>query len=122
MLGHPTPNEDAEGERFAFEKGAKKLGGEDGWADVWKKDHFAWEYKGKHKDLVAALQQLLQYHGDLDTPPLLVVSDMDRFEVRTFFTGLPSRTHRFTLKELADNPEEPLRILRAVFFTPEDLK
>lgn len=48
MLGVPTPNEsDTRGDWFAFEKGAEKTSGGDGFADVWKKDHFAWEYKGK---------------------------------------------------------------------------
>src|SRR5713226_2744384 len=50
MLGVPTPNEaDPTGERYAFEKGAEKTGGGDGYADVWKRGCFAWEYKGKRK-------------------------------------------------------------------------
>jgi hypothetical protein len=50
LLGIPQPVvADPLGEWFTFEKGAKKTGGGDGWADVWKKDCFAWEYKGKHK-------------------------------------------------------------------------
>jgi hypothetical protein len=55
LLGHPKPADaDPKGESFTFEKGAQKHGGGDGWADVWKKGAFAWEYKGKHKDLEAA--------------------------------------------------------------------
>ena len=38
-------------------------------ADVWMRGHFAWEYKGKHKNLDAAYQQLLQYKEDLENPP-----------------------------------------------------
>jgi len=35
LLGHPKPAaDDPTGERFCFERGAKKLGGEDGWADI----------------------------------------------------------------------------------------
>ena len=34
-----------------------------GTADVWKKDHFGWEYKGKRKDLAEAYRQLDQYRG-----------------------------------------------------------
>ena len=34
-------------------------GGGEGWADVWMKDHFAWEYKRKKRSLVEAYQQLL---------------------------------------------------------------
>ena len=52
MLGQPTPAEaDPAGTSYTFEKGAAKHGGGDGWADVWKKGHFAWEYKGPHADL-----------------------------------------------------------------------
>ena len=40
-----------------------------GYADVWKRGCFAWEYKGKGKDLNAAYQQLLQYREDLENPP-----------------------------------------------------
>ena len=62
MLEVPTPNEaDPYGDDYAFEKGAGKVSGGDGFADVWKRGHFAWEYKGKRKDLKAAYQQLLQY-------------------------------------------------------------
>ncbi len=73
MLGVPTPNTDPHGTDHAFEKGAEKTGGGDGWADVWMRGHFAWEYKKKHRDLVAAYAQLLKYREALDNPPLLVV-------------------------------------------------
>jgi hypothetical protein len=78
LVGHPKPQEaDPKGEWFTFERGASKHGGGDGWADVWKKDFFGWEYKGRHKDLDAAYDQLLEYRADLNNPPLLVVCDMD---------------------------------------------
>ena len=55
LVGHPTPAEDdPTGPRFAFEAGADKQSGGKGWADVWKKGFFAWEYKGKHADLKKA--------------------------------------------------------------------
>jgi hypothetical protein len=55
LVGHGTPASiDPIGESFTFERGAAKLGGGDGWADVWKRGCFGWEYKGKHKDLDAA--------------------------------------------------------------------
>jgi len=123
LMGVPTPNEaDPDGEWYAFEKGAKKLGGEDGFADVWKRGFFAWEYKGKKKDLAAAYEQLNRYREDLDNPPLLVVSDMDRFEVHTNFTNTRSHTYSFCLADLAAAPAEPIRILRAVMSRPEDLR
>ena len=61
MVGAKTPNEaDPTGDFYAFEKGAEKIGGGDGFADVWRRGYFGWEYKGKHKDLAAAYTQLLQ--------------------------------------------------------------
>ncbi len=123
MLGVPTPNEaDPTGEWYAFEKGAAKAGGGEGFADVWKRGHFAWEYKGKRKDLVAAYQQLLQYREALENPPYLVVCDLDRFEVHTNFTGTKAAVHAFTLDDLRTSPAEPLRILRAVFQNPDALR
>ena len=84
MLGHPTPaTADPEGASFTFEKGASKLGGGDGWADVWKKGFFAWEYKGKHKNLDKAYEQLQLYRDALLNPPLLIVSDMETIVIRT---------------------------------------
>jgi hypothetical protein len=45
MLGEPTPTDaDPTGSWYAFEKGAEKFDGGDGFADVWKKGFFAWEY------------------------------------------------------------------------------
>ena len=62
LLGEPTPAEaDPTGEAYCFERGARKDTGGDGWADVWKRHHFAWEYKGKRADLDAAFGQLRLY-------------------------------------------------------------
>jgi hypothetical protein len=122
VLGAPTPNEDPTGDTYAFEKGAEKTGGGDGFADVWKRGHFGWEYKGKKRDLGAAYSQLLLYREALENPPLLVVCDLDRFEVHTNFTGTAKKVYPFSLADLATDPAEPLRILRAVMFSPDDLR
>ena len=123
MLGYPTPNQaDPTGDTYAFEKGAEKTDGGDGFADVWKKGFFAWEYKGKRKDLKAAYSQLLEYREALENPPLLIVCDLDRFEVHTNFTGTVKQVHAFDLNDLATNPTEPLRALRAVMGDPERLR
>ena len=71
-------------------------------ADVWKRHCFAWEYKGKHADLNAAFSQLRQYALALENPPLLIVSDMARFRIRTNWTNSVSATHAFALDDLAD--------------------
>ena len=64
--------------------------------------HFGWEYKGKHKDLAAAYGQLLLYREALENPPLLVVCDLDRFEIHTNFTGTAKRVYAFDLDHLAE--------------------
>ncbi len=123
MLGEQTPNEaDPDGDWYAFEKGATKAGGREGFADVWKRGHFAWEYKGKRKDLAAAYDQLLQYREALENPPLLVVCDLERFEVHTNYTGTKKTVHSFTLDAMRTAAAEPLRVLRAVLTDPRALR
>ena len=71
MLGQPTPAEhDATGAEYTFEKGvavtaaaSRGSGGERGFADVWWRGKFGWEYKrrDKHRDLADAYRQLCQY-------------------------------------------------------------
>ena len=103
LLGEPTPAEaDPTGERYCFERGARKDTGGNGWADVWKRGCFAWEYKGKLADLDAAFNQLRQYALALENPPLLIVSDMARFRIRTNWTNSVSEPHEFALDDLAD--------------------
>src|SRR5690349_2108029 len=68
MIGHEKPVvADPAGEWFTFERGAQKIGGGQGWADVWKRNCFGWEYKtkGKHATLKKAYEQLCQYREDL---------------------------------------------------------
>lgn len=99
---------DPKGEWFTFEKGASKTGGGEGWADVWRKECFAWEYKGKKKDLDRAFAQLQQYAIALDNPPLLIVSDMDRFRVHTNWTNTVQEVHEFALDDLLDGATRDL--------------
>jgi hypothetical protein len=139
LLNHPTPAEaDPTGsESFCFQKRVVKDAElfalkEDGWqadaadeaergfADVWKKGCFGWEYKGKKKNLDAAYKQLLQYREALLNPRLLVVCDFDRFIIRTNFNGTVQKTHEFTNAQI-DRPDN-LRTLRACFDNPDFLK
>lgn len=59
LLGQPTPAEhDATGAEYTFEKGVQPLAkGDYGFADVWWRDKFAWEYKrkGKYRDLILTI-------------------------------------------------------------------
>ncbi|MGC1159384.1 MAG: type IIL restriction-modification enzyme MmeI, partial [Acidobacteriaceae bacterium] len=129
MLGEPHPAAaDAIGERFAFEKSVSRTSGGKGFADVWLRDHFAWEYKGKHKDLAAAYKQINDYREDLLNPPLLVVCDMNCFEVHTNFGKTKKRIYKFDLRDLELNqvtstcPLPPLEVLRALFHDTDRLR
>ncbi len=77
-------------------------GGGEGWADVWKRHCFAWKYKGRRLNFDAVFDQLRQYAPALENPPLLIVSDMAWFRIRTNWTNAVSETHKFTLEYLAD--------------------
>ncbi len=134
ILGQKTPVEaDPTGnDFFCFQKRVIKdlellgLDGGDGdeagrgFADVWKAEHFAWEYKGKKKNLDEAYRQLQRYRESLLNPPLLVVCDFDRYIIRTNFNGTVPDTHAFTNQQLAE--PHYLRLLRNVFGKPEALK
>jgi hypothetical protein len=121
LVGHQTPIDfDPTGKRFAFEMGTTKTSGGQGWADVAKLGYFGWEYKAKHADLDKAYEQLLLYRDALKNPPLLVVSDIDHIVIRTNYVNFSNETYTITLDDLL-NPES-LRILKLVFFDPEQLK
>jgi type II restriction/modification system DNA methylase subunit YeeA len=111
---------DPKGEWFTFEKGASKTSGGEGWADVWRKECFAWEYKGKHANLEKAYQQLLQYSVALENPPLLIVSDMDRIIIRTNWTNSVQEKHEILLDDLLDGDIRAR--LKFAFTDPEELK
>jgi hypothetical protein len=118
LVGHPTPAElDPTGSTFAFEAGVAKGHGGSGWADVWKRGYFGWEYKGKHANLETAYQQLLQYREALENPPLLVVCDLDRIVIHTNFTNTVKQVYDLALDELLT--PAGLQRLRTVFFEPE---
>ncbi len=125
LLGIVDPTTaDGKGEWFAFEKGARKTGGpmgeSQGWADVWRKECFAWEYKGRHANLDKAYNQLLQYSVALENPPLLIVSDMDRIIIRTNWTNTVQEQHHFALDDLLDG--EVRERLKRAFTDPESYK
>lgn len=114
LLDVPTPSD---AESYCFERGLRKTGEGQGYADVWMRKHFAWEYKAPGKSLEAALKQLMMYALPLESPPLLVVSDRLRIEIHTHFTGTPSERHIIALAELR-SPEVRER-LRSLWTAPE---
>jgi type II restriction/modification system DNA methylase subunit YeeA len=121
LFDHPTPAEDdPTGDHFAFEKAATRIGGGKGYADVWKKDYFAWEYKSRNENLEAAHKQLMTYAPALGNPPLQVVCDFQRYRVYTAWTNTVPDTHEILLDDFV-KPDR-LQILRNVFHDPEKLK
>ncbi|MCC6674636.1 MAG: class I SAM-dependent DNA methyltransferase, partial [Thermomicrobiales bacterium] len=121
VLDVPTPTDiDVDGATYTFERGATKTSGGNGWADVWMRGHFAWEFKGKHADLPRAYRQLRDYIDDLESPPLLVVSDFSTIVVRTNFNNTPTQKHIIPLAELG----KPVNIdlLRALWDDPARLR
>jgi type II restriction/modification system DNA methylase subunit YeeA len=136
LLGQPTPAEaDPSGsDSFCYQKRVIKdaelfdldktsdtgEATERGFADVWKKGHFAWEYKGKKKNLDEAYKQLLRYRESLLNPPLLVVCDFDRYIIKTNFNGTVQEVYEFTNDQI-DDPNI-LQLLRNVFTNPDYLR
>ena len=121
LLGVPDPvSADPTGEWFTFEKGANKTSGGNGWADVWRRECFGWEYKGRHANLDKAYGQLLQYSVALENPPLLIVSDMNRIVIRTNWTNSVQETHEIETEDLTDGAVRDR--LKAAFTDPEQFR
>ncbi|MBU0752604.1 MAG: class I SAM-dependent DNA methyltransferase [Gammaproteobacteria bacterium] len=120
LLGVDKPRDP---DNYCFERGAAKASGPEGnrgWADVWKRGHFGWENKRPGRDLRAALKQLTDYALELENPPLLVVSDRERIEIHTAFTGYPDEPRRIAIADIG--APENLQTLRWVFTEPEKLR
>lgn len=136
-LKKPT-DADTRGDWFTFEKAIKGGGksGGGGFADVWRKDCFVWEYKrrkkpkeaaeekgkGKeeYKTIAAALAQAREYSALLENPPLVIACDIDQIAIRTLFTGSVSVTHTIKLIDLNDSSARDL--LRRCFTDPASLR
>lgn len=117
LLGEPKPTDP---ESYCFERGAKKVGGGDGWADVWRKGCFAWEYKGRHANLGGALRQLQTYTLDLQMPPYLVACDLETIVVHTNWNNTVSERHELSLDDLLDADKR--EFLKLVLRGSEQLK
>ena len=117
LLGVDQPRD---ADHYCFERGAKKSGGGDGWADVWKRGCFGWENKKPGRNLAAALKQLTDYALNLESPPLLVVADRERIIIHTAFTGYPDEPREIRIEDLTDPAQR--EILRWVFTDPEKLR
>ncbi len=119
LLGVEPPSPATAG-TFEFEKGAAKTTGGDGWADVWLKDAFAWEYKKTKANLDAAYAQVQRYAPALDNPPLLIVSDTQQIVLRTAFTGAVQERHDIAIEDLRDADKRDF--LRRAFQEPRSFR
>jgi len=117
LLGVPTPGSAGD---YIFEQDTLVLGEARGYADVFKRNHFAWENKAPGKNLDIALKQLLTYSLALSNPPLLVVCDRLTIRIHTQFNGHPSEVHTVLLGEL-DQPAKQA-LLRRLWSDPESFR
>jgi type II restriction/modification system DNA methylase subunit YeeA len=122
MLGVPKPADlDPTGDDYGFEVGATKTTGGRGFADVFRRGFFAWEYKGTGADLDAAFAQLQRYAVALDNPPLLIVSDVGTtIRIHTNWTNSVSKRYDIAIADLGD----PVKLgwLRSALTDPDALK
>jgi hypothetical protein len=97
LLGVALPGSLHDGSDYIFEQDTLVLGEARGYADVFYRNHFAWENKAPGRNLDTALKQLLTYSLALDNPPLLVVCDRLTTRIHTQFNGHPSEVHTVLL-------------------------
>ncbi|MCR4297830.1 MAG: hypothetical protein NUV75_03600 [Gallionella sp.] len=116
LIGVPHPSPSSH-ETYCFERGATRTGAGQGWADVWKKFFFGFEYKAARRNLGEALKQLMTYALALDNPPLLVVCDTNIIEIHTRFTNAPSEVHTILLEDIGESAN--LEKLRWLFTDPD---
>lgn len=109
------------GDEFIFERYTKEEDGQQGYADVFLENHFAIEYKApnRYKSLDEAYQQLQRYRERLKNPPLLVVTDINNWEIHTNFFNTEKKIYRFTNEQIIDSANH--RILRLIFENPNEL-
>jgi type II restriction/modification system DNA methylase subunit YeeA len=118
LVGHRTPLEyDPTGQNFSFETQTVKPGDKKGFADVFFRDHFIWEYKGPHKNLEQAYAQLQLYRESLHNPPLLITCDIHTIIIHTNFNNYPTLHHPITFDDILKG--DGVEKLRRAFFTPE---
>ncbi|HEV2335745.1 MAG TPA: DNA methyltransferase [Stellaceae bacterium] len=118
LLGVPAPTPASKGE-YEFEKPTRRIGDRQGFADVWWRGRFAWEYKRDRRNLVEAYAQLKGYADALENPPLLIVSDTQEIRIHTNFTNAIAQQHVIALADLRS--VEARDLLRNCFRHPERL-
>jgi len=117
LVGHPVPIKyDPSGKNFSFEIKTVKPDGSRGFADVFFRGRFIWEYKGPHKNLDKAYQQLQLYRESLHNPPLLITSDVHTIIIHTNFNNYPTQKYSITFEDILSG--DGLEKLRLAFSDP----
>ena len=98
----------------------KKTEGGDGWADVWMRGHFGWEYKGKHKDLKDGLPPTAALPRGPGKPAATGRLRHGPLRGPHEFHQHGQGNHEFDLAGLADPAN--LDVLRKLFTEPEALR
>ena len=111
---------DTAGDKAVFEQHVEKTGGGAGRADVWYRGRFAWEYKGKLKDLDSAYSQLVAYRTGLDNPPLLIVCDFLEYRIYPQWPNLSGQPIKLYNADLLIDRNRD--ILRWVLTDPDKIR
>lgn len=86
-----------------FEKSVKRLGGKQGYIDLFWKGQILVEHKSKGKDLEEAYEQAKSYFPGLkeeELPKYILISDFENFHLYDLETD---GVHKFTINEFLDN-------------------
>ena len=95
LLSLPTPNEAG---------AARTSSGKPGWADVWKRGHFGWEYKGAPADLAADSSIRRKQRGRPPKPMPEPIPDTPESVLRALLDAPPRKKSEW--KYLQQQPEE----------------
>ncbi|MEM6283372.1 MAG: hypothetical protein AAF787_14350 [Chloroflexota bacterium] len=123
MIGVRRPGgtgTDAAGNIFMFEHSIEKEDGSRGYVDAYYQNHFAIEYKApdKYNDLADAYNQIKAYRQNLNNVPLLVVRDINRWEIHAHFDNARYKKYEFLHEDIL---KPGTRMLTALFTEPQKL-
>lgn len=108
------------GDKAVFEQQVEKTGGGAGRADVSYQGRFAWEYKGKLKDLDSAYAQVLSYRSNLGNPPLLIVCDFLEYRIYPQWPNLSGQPIKIFNQDLLQ--EDKRDLLRWALTDPDKIR
>ena len=121
VLRQPKPADvDPTGEFYTFEKGVEKTDGGKGFRRRLEEGQIRLGIQGQAQRPESRLPAALKYREALENPPLLIVCDLDRFEMHTNFTGTVNKYSRSDLDGTGGRGQP--QMLHNVFTNPDRLK